>query len=102
MDFPFVIWPVSVAAGPPAPDHSVEMACVVRQLRASASPAQAAPLTQRLWEIWPDAPDQKAQELLNAGMQRREAQGFLGARAALDALVDYCPTTPKATISTLS
>ena len=44
-----------------------------------------------MWEIWADAPDKRAQELLDEGMIRREAYDFAGAVDAFDALIAYCP-----------
>ena len=89
---PFVcatpIWAQDCPAGR---DFSDEMANVVAQLQSSDGPAAAAPLSQLLWEIWLVAPDQKAQDLLDQGMRRREARDFQGAVAVLDQLVAYCP-----------
>ncbi|RVT85943.1 tetratricopeptide repeat protein [Rhodobacteraceae bacterium CCMM004] len=44
-----------------------------------------------MWEIWTDAPDEIAQALLDDGMARRSSYDFLGAQAAFDRLVGYCP-----------
>ncbi len=76
---------------PPAPDHADAMAALVEQLQSTNSPTQAAPLTQTLWDLWLDAPDDIAQTLLDHGMQRRKANDFLGARDLFNDLVAYCP-----------
>ncbi|KKL65864.1 hypothetical protein LCGC14_2150700, partial [marine sediment metagenome] len=42
--------------------------------------------------IWADAPDARAQELLDEGLARRGAFDLDGARVAFDALIAYCPS----------
>ena len=53
------------------------------------------PLQPVLFSLWLRAPDEAAQELLDAGMKRRGSYDFLGAIAAFDRLVEYCPTYPE-------
>jgi len=48
-------------------------------------------LSAELWEIWTDAPDARAQEMLDRGMQQRRAFDFAGSVETLDELVAYCP-----------
>lgn len=76
---------------PPVTDHTDRLAEIVTQLQAAESQAEATPLNAALWELWLDAPDELAQEMLDEGMARRNNFDFLGARAAFDRLVDYCP-----------
>jgi len=61
--------------------------------------AQAAPdanagrrVSNEMWQVWLRAPDAAAQEVLDAGMQRRDAYDFLGAIEEFDRLAEYCPT----------
>lgn len=79
------------AVCPAAPDHAAEQAAVIAALKRTPNAQQAFPLSQRLWEMWTDAPDAKAQALLDDGMARREGYDFLGARDTFDTLVEYCP-----------
>jgi tetratricopeptide (TPR) repeat protein len=79
------------AACPAPPDHD-------RALKALSAEAQAAPdeatgraLSNQMWELWSDAPDAHAQDLLNSGMSRREIHDYAAAMKAFDALVEYCP-----------
>lgn len=44
-----------------------------------------------MWQVWLRAPDEAAQEVLDAGMRKRDSYDFLGALAAFDRLVAYCP-----------
>lgn len=76
---------------PAAPDHSARLAEIVVELNAATGPQAARALTQELWMLWTDAPDDTAQALLDDGMRKREGYDFLGARDVLDQLVAYCP-----------
>ena len=83
--------PLAAQDCPAGPDHSARLAQIIIELGRSAGPTAARPLTQELWELWLDAPDQTAQEMLDRGMAQRESFDFLGARDTLDGLVEYCP-----------
>jgi len=63
----------------------------MRQLQALPSPVGARELSDQLWQLWTDAPDEPAQALLDQGMRQRESYDLLGARDTLDRLVEYCP-----------
>jgi tetratricopeptide (TPR) repeat protein len=76
---------------PNVPDSSERHAEIIAALQALPDATGAADLTQELWGLWTDAPDEKAQALLDEGMSKREGYDFLGARDALDQLVEYCP-----------
>ena len=53
--------------------------------------ADAREVSNRMWELWTDAPDEASQALLDQGMRARGNYDFLGALDAFDRLVDYCP-----------
>ena len=76
---------------PPVADHSVRLSQIIASLGSANGQAEANTLSQELWALWTDAPDERAQALLNEGMARRGNYDFLGSRAALDRLVEYCP-----------
>ena len=76
---------------PAAPDHTAAEADLFAQLQALDSPIGSRELNSALWMLWVDAPDAKAQALLDEGMRMRESYNLLGAREALDQLVAYCP-----------
>lgn len=76
---------------PPAPDHAVSLAELVAQIQIAGSEDEARQISNQMWEYWAEAPDGPAQELLDRGMERREAHDFLAAYKALDRLVTYCP-----------
>lgn len=76
---------------PDAPDHTARQSNIIAQLQSLETALAAAMLTQELWGLWTDAPDDRAQDLLDRGMRQRESHDFLGARDTLDQLVEYCP-----------
>jgi tetratricopeptide (TPR) repeat protein len=76
---------------PAAPEHSAAMESLLAALQTAPGDADARILNDEIWKLWTDAPDEKAQALLDEGMARREGFDFLGARDVLDALVEYCP-----------
>lgn len=76
---------------PPVADHSARLAEIIAQLGVAEGPAEAQVLTQELWSLWTDAPDELAQSMLDDGMSRRSIYDFLGAREVLGRLIDYCP-----------
>ena len=76
---------------PPAPDIRPAIDALLAELRAAPSEAAARAVSGRMWAEWTRAPDARAQELLSEGMTRGRAGDARGARAALEALVAYCP-----------
>ena len=74
-----------------APDHKAALDQIIAQLKVSRSTTEARRLSDQLWELWTDAPDAKAQRLLDRGMARRLQTDYAGSRAVLDELVSYCP-----------
>lgn len=80
-----------VAECPAAPDHRDALASLIAKAQNVQSEAAARQLNSEMWLLWRDAPDARAQELLDRGIERREAYDFEAAAAALDELVAYCP-----------
>lgn len=76
---------------PEPPDHAGELAALMEDLHGSTSELEARSLSDLIWRLWTDAPDARAQELLNEGMRQREEYNFLGARDTFDTLIAYCP-----------
>lgn len=76
---------------PDPPDREAERRALMAELRAAPDQAAARRASAALWGIWADAPDARAQAMLDLGTALI-ARGRLGpARAALDELVAYCP-----------
>jgi tetratricopeptide (TPR) repeat protein len=76
---------------PPVADHSSRLTEIVADLSVSRGEGEARVLTEELWTLWTDAPDDRAQAMLDEGMRQRSGFDFLGARDTLDELVQYCP-----------
>ncbi len=76
---------------PAPPDHAAALAQLVEQVRQAPSERAARLITNQMWELWADAPDEAAQEVLDAGLRKRASYDFLGALAEFDRLVAYCP-----------
>ena len=76
---------------PPAPDHAEALAGLIAAVRAAPNERTARRISNDMWQLWADAPDRYAQDLLDEGMTRRAAFDLAGAIAAFDALTTYCP-----------
>ncbi len=83
--------PVGVLACPAPPDHGAALDTLFDRVQDAESEQDARLLSNEMWDLWADAPDAHAQELLDEGMTRRASYDFEGAIAAFDALIDYCP-----------
>ena len=76
---------------PPAPDRADARAELHTRLLQSRSETEANRIADQLWQIWLEAPDAQAQELLDTGMSQREGYALAESEATLDALIAYCP-----------
>jgi len=76
---------------PAVPDHGAEKAELLRDLRTARDPTDAQMITGDLWQLWADAPDARAQAMLDEGMRLIRAMDPTAAAAILDGLVAYCP-----------
>ncbi len=82
---------VSAAECPTSPDHIAEIDALIEQAQDATSEREARAISSQMWQFWTDAPDLRAQTLLDRGMARREAWDLLGALEDLNSLVGYCP-----------
>ena len=76
---------------PAAPDHTDALAQLVNAAKDAPDEMSGRALSDEMWKLWAEAPDQRAQELLDEGMSRRSSYDYDGAMAAFEALVTYCP-----------
>ncbi|MGH1444788.1 MAG: tetratricopeptide repeat protein [Cognatishimia sp.] len=76
---------------PPAPDHDAALDALFSEIQSAPTQTDGLILGQGLWAFWADAPDEKAQGLLNYGMELRNARDFSGALDAFGELISYCP-----------
>lgn len=78
-------------ACPPAEDHSAALEQLITQIQGAPDQGAARLLANEMWQFWADAPDERAQAILDRGMTRRAAFDFLGALEDFDQLIAYCP-----------
>ena len=76
---------------PPPADNSEEMSALIERANAARSPAEGQRVAGEMWRVWLRAPDDVAQEALDAGMRLREVFDFAGALEEFDRLAAYCP-----------
>lgn len=76
---------------PPAPDHRAALSALILEINEAKTEAAAQDISARMWELWLDAPDAAAQELLDKGMRQRGNFDLFGAAQSFDLLVEYCP-----------
>ncbi|MCT4553994.1 MAG: tetratricopeptide repeat protein [Pelagimonas sp.] len=76
---------------PEVPDHSSALNGLITQLQGAETDQQAREISNQMWALWAEAPDEPSQEILNEGMRAREGYDFLRALDRFDALVGYCP-----------
>ncbi|MEQ8342287.1 MAG: hypothetical protein RID15_00905 [Marinovum algicola] len=76
---------------PPPPDHTETFDGLFEEVQAAPDAGAAQQVVNRMWALWADAPDARAQEILDRGMRRRSAYDFLGAMQDFDRLIAYCP-----------
>ncbi len=76
---------------PEVPDISDAMAPLYERLQAAPDERTARLITNEMWGLWDDAPDEPSQMMLDEGMRARAGYDFLRALDRFDALVGYCP-----------
>lgn len=76
---------------PNPPDHSDALNALITEVRGATNDRQARLISNQMWELWADAPDEPSQALLDSGMQKRAGYDFLGALEEFDRLIAYCP-----------
>ncbi len=91
LPFALVAAPAFAETCPPATDHSAQIARILTDIQAAETEGEGRAIGQQLWPLWLDAPDERAQTLLDQGMARRGVYDLLGALEVFDLLVEYCP-----------
>lgn len=76
---------------PPHVIDDAEKANLLNLIKNAPSQALGQDYARQMWSFWADAPDDKAQEMLDLGMQRIRYSDLAGAVTILDDLVAYCP-----------
>ena len=76
---------------PVAPDHSVAVDKIYTELKLAPNQMAARPYSNRLWELWLEAPDMPSHMMLDEGLRAMRDGDFTRAVDRLNALVSYCP-----------
>lgn len=83
--------PAFATGCPEPPDHSAALSALITEAREAPDDLAGRAVSNKMWKLWADAPDTRAQDLLDETMSRRDSYDYEGAMKAADALVDYCP-----------
>lgn len=85
--------PASLSAEtcPPAPDHSAALDRLIAEVQVAPTEMQGRQIANQMWEYWADAPDARAQDMLDEGMRARANYDFATALDAFGRLIEYCP-----------
>ncbi len=78
-------------ACPTAPGHQAALDRLLAEVEVAKTEAAARVISDKMWELWTDAPDEVAQALLDRGMASRNGRNFIEALDAFNRLVAYCP-----------
>lgn len=76
---------------PAAADHTDAFNALVAKARSAENEMAAREISDQMWELWADAPNDQAQAVLDRGMQKRASYNMMGAIEDFDTLVEYCP-----------
>lgn len=87
----FVASPAFADDCKPAADHSALANEIIFDLRDARSTLEARLLTSQLEKLWADAPNARAQDLLDSGMRKLSEGDNYAARDYFDQLIAYCP-----------
>ena len=77
---------------PAPPDHSEQLETLIAAVKLAPDANAAQLITNEMWSLWADAPDDKAQQMLDDGLARRSGQDLDGAKTAFEQLIAYCPS----------
>ena len=83
--------PLWALACPPVADRDAELTALITRAQNASTESEGRSVSNQMWEIWLDAPDEAAQEMLDLGLERREIYDYAGALEAFQRLVAYCP-----------
>lgn len=76
---------------PAVTDIAADLDGLIDEIRDAPDDGAAREISAQMWQLWLRAPDDTAQDMLDAGMRARADFDFLRALAAFERLIDYCP-----------
>ena len=68
--------PVLADGCPAAPDHGAELDALLAQVQAATSDMEARLISNQMWDLWDNAPDEPSQSMLDEGMRARASYDF--------------------------
>ena len=83
--------PSSAFSCPDVQTDKVEQNRLYSELRAAPNEMYGRAIADQLWEIWITAPDERSQELMDAGRERIRVADYERAEELFRQLIDYCP-----------
>lgn len=83
--------PLLAEVCPPAPDHSERLSQLIADVQAAPNEMAGREVSNLMWDVWADAPDDRAQSILDRGLKARQSYDFDTAYESFDELVAYCP-----------
>ena len=76
----------------PAPlDQSARLTALINAIKIAPDERAAQIISNEMWDVWDDAPDDMAQQMLDDGLARRASYDFDGAFKSFELLIEYCP-----------
>lgn len=88
----FVSFASLAAAQCPAPkDQSERLNDLISAVQSAPDETSALLISNEMWDVWDDAPDDMAQQMLDDGLVRRSGRDYEGAVKSFNLLIDYCP-----------
>ncbi|SHG81740.1 tetratricopeptide repeat protein [Marivita hallyeonensis] len=83
---------LAVADGcPVAPDHEATLDSLYAEIQTAPNQMVARGISNQMWELWLEAPDEPSQMMLDAGLRALRVGDYLRALDQLNKLVSYCP-----------
>lgn len=76
---------------PESPSIKSEMDRLIADIRQAPNEMAARPISNQMWELWLNAPDETAQGMLDRGLARLRVADHDGAEATFTQLIEYCP-----------
>ena len=80
---------------PAPPDHSEQLDTLIAAVKLAPDANAAQLITNEMWSLWADAPDDKAQQMLDDGLARRSGQDLDGAKTAFEQLTRAIEVSPN-------
>ena len=76
---------------PAPPDHSARLQGLIDAVQTAPDETAAHLISNDMWDVWADAPDDTSQTMLDDGLVRRAGFDLDGALKAFEQLIAYCP-----------